>query len=396
MNDTPSNDIRLVDASNPAWLELGTYAFESSPQDITAEDQAYIKAAAESRIFISYDGDIPLAQAIIHPMAMNVRGRVFPMGGVSGVASMPAGRRGGRIRGILTRAFAQMREDGQPVATLFPFRESFYERLGFVTMPSPKFVTLNPADLVPLLRMDHAGRAEHMRIADGFDRWVEFLRVYGQEHHGFSIANTARLETIRQRNRWWLILIKQGEETTGAMTYRLGGEDKPMTVHSFLARTVAARYGLLEWIARHTDQVPKARIRVAPAEQPEFWWPDLADAIQTDGEDSWGAPMGRIVSVEQLSGISAGTGEVALEISDPQCPWNEGTWTLRGAGGVLDVVPGGVAGMRLPIQGLSALLFNGLNPEVLRFRGWGDIDPAAGEHLRALFPPALPFLHEQF
>src|SRR5699024_5441503 len=141
-------------ASNPAWLELGTYAFEASPQDITDDEREYARAASESRIFMSYEDETPLAQVVVHPMTMNVRDHVFPMGGVSGVASMPAGRRGGRIRALLTRSYAQMREDGQPVSALFPFKESFYERLGFITLPAPRFVTLNPTDLTPLLRMD--------------------------------------------------------------------------------------------------------------------------------------------------------------------------------------------------------------------------------------------------
>lgn len=396
MTETAPHDIQLVDANTTDWIDLANYAFSASPQDISDEDRDYAKAAADSRIFMSYGGETPLAQVIVHPMTMNVRGAVLPMGGVSGVASMPAGRRGGRVRSLLTRSFAQMREDGQPVSALYPFRESFYERLGFVTLVAPKFVNLNPGHLQQILKQDLPGTTEFLRIADGFDRWVDFLRAYEREHHGFSVANALRLETIRTRNRWWLVLIHEGDETTGAMLYRIEGEHKPMTVHSFLPRTVAARYRLLEWVARHTDQVEKARIRVSPAEQPEFWWHDLDDSIQTDGEDSWGPGMARIISLDRLSGPCAGDGEVTLAVTDPQCPWNEGTWTLRGSGGELEIVPGTDADAAITIQGLSALLFNGIDPAILPFLGWGDIDEPAAAQLRALFPPALPYLHEQF
>lgn len=396
MTQTTPHDIRLVDADNTDWLALATYAFEASPQDPTDEDREYIQAEAESRIFMSYDGETPLAQVIVHPMTMNVRGAVLPMGGVGGVASMPAGRRGGRIRELLSHSFARMRDDGQPVSALYPFRESFYERLGFVTLVAPTLVNLNPGHLQQILKLDLPGTSEFLRIADGFDRWIDFLRAYEREHHGFSLANTARLESIRRRNRWWLLLAHEGGETTGAMLYRLNGEDKPMTVQSFLHRTVAARYRLLEWIARHTDQVPKARIRVAPTEQPELWWHDLDDSIQSDGEGSWGPGMARIVSLDRLSGLSAGDGEVTLAITDHQCPWNEGTWTLRGSGGELEIAPGGNATVTLPIQGLNALMFNGLDPDILPFRGWGAADPATADQLRSLFPPAMPWLHDQF
>ncbi|HWV24704.1 MAG TPA: GNAT family N-acetyltransferase [Thermomicrobiales bacterium] len=397
MTDTATtHDIRLVDVSNTDWLSLGTYAFSASPADITDEEREYAQAAAESRIFMSYEGESPLAQVIVHPMTMNVRDAVLPMGGVSGVASMPAGRRGGRIRTLLTRSFAQMREDGQPVSALYPFRESFYERMGFVSLAAPKLVNLNPSHLQGLMKMDIPGRSEHFRLADGFDRWVDFLRAYERENHGFSVPNGPRLEAMRKRNRWWLILVTENDETTGAMLYRIEGEHKPMTVHSFLSRTVAARYRLLEWIARHTDQVQKARLRVSPTEQPEFWWYDLDDAIQADGEGSWGPGMARIVSLDRLTGLAAGTGDVTLEITDPHCPWNEGIWTLRGSGGKLEIVPGGDPVATLPIQGLNALVFNGLDPEILPFRNWGNVDDATADRLRALFPPALAWLHEHF
>jgi hypothetical protein len=142
--------------------------------------------------------------------------------------------------------------------------------------------------------------------------------------------------------------------------------------------------------------VPTVQIPVLPGELPELWWNDLRDNIATTGEDAWGAPMARIVSLDALSGISAGDGEVTIAVTDDHAPWNTGVWTLRGSEGVLEVTQGGTPSATLTIQGLSALLFNGTDPEVMRFRGWGDVDAATSTQLRAIFPPRLPFINEQF
>jgi hypothetical protein len=107
--------------------------------------------------------------------------------------------------------------------------------------------------------------------------------------------------------------------------------------------------------------------------------------------------MGRVVSVEGLAGINAGGDAIiTVDIVDEFCPWNARTWTLTGAGGNLDVCEGGEATCELTIQGLSALVWCGMDPATFRYRGWGDPTPEAQAALRTLFPPALPILHEKF
>ena len=106
--------------------------------------------------------------------------------------------------------------------------------------------------------------------------------------------------------------------------------------------------------------------------------------------------MGRIVSLEGLHGINAGEGEIRVRVTDPQCPWNDGAWTLRGVNGTLEVERGGTPEVDLTIQALSASVFTGMEPSLFRFRGWGDPDARASETLRSLFPPVEPFIFELF
>jgi predicted acetyltransferase len=389
-------DIRQVPTNHPANHLLSTYAFDSSPQQPSDEDKEYHQYYADSKLFMSFDGETALAKVSLLPMTMNVRGKVVPMGGIGGVATMPAGRRGGRVRALMIRVLEQMRKDGQPVSSLYPFRESFYERLGYVSLPCPIYLKVNPADLAPLMGVEHSATVEHVFIADGFNAWTDFLHEFQSTCHGFALQGPTVRTSIKDRNKWWLTLVRKDGKITGAMTYNIPGHGKPMFVKSFFATSTAARYRLLEWIGRHTDQVPEAQIPALPGEHPELWWNDLSDNIATTGEDAWGAPMSRIVSIDALAGIAAGDGEVTIEVTDDHAPWNAGIWTLRGQGGMLDVEQGGTPTSTISIQGLSALLFNGTDPEIMRFRGWGDLDAATSDGLRAIFPSALPYLSEQF
>lgn len=389
-------DIRLVGPDHPGHNLIGSYAFGPTPQAPASADDSRNRYLAESRNLMAFDGDEPVAKVSTHALTMNVRGTVMAMGGVGGVATMPAGRRGGRVRALMIRAFEMMREDGQAVSALYPFRESFYERLGYASLPAPLSVSLTPANLAPLFRMESRATVEHLLIADGFDTWVDFLERYQRGRHGFSFPNAAQRELIRSNNEQWLVIVREGDEVTGAMTYRIPGHGAVMRIRAFLTNTLTARYTLLEWIARHTDQVPTAEFVVGPGEHPELWLHDLDDRFTTSGEDNWGAPMARILDLAALSGAGAGDGDITLAVTDDQCPWNTGTWRLRGSGGELEVTEGGTPAATITIQGLSALLFNGIDANLLRFRGWGTPGPAAAEGLRSLFPPAQPFLHALF
>lgn len=106
--------------------------------------------------------------------------------------------------------------------------------------------------------------------------------------------------------------------------------------------------------------------------------------------------MGRIITLSGLNGIQVGDAEATITVSDPQAPWNNGVWTLSGHNGKLIVTEGGDPGGEVSINGLSAMLFSGLDPELLPFRGWGSVVAETAAALQTLFPAVTPYLHELF
>lgn len=396
-------DIRLLSVEESGATNIPQYAFDESPKPPPAEEERrknwpYL---VNTRLPHAFDATgTPVARLSIVPQTMNVRGKILAAGGIGGVASLPNGRRGGMVRALMERSFAYMREDGQPVSGLYPFRESFYQRLGYAGWVRPLWAKVSPADLHPLLQAERGGHVRWAQIADIWDDWSAFLATAQAATHGFTLSDPPRDEMPKARNASWVALVEEDGRITGGMTYRITGYTGSMVVPVFLPLTVNARYALLEWVARHVDQVKEARIQLMPGSWPELWMHDAEAHACSRDEEAWAAPMGRVVSIDGLSGIGAGDGEIALEIVDEQCPWNAGTWTFRGSGGELEAAQGGNATGTLPIQALSSLVFNGTGvgsePETFRYRGWGEVDPATADTLRALFPPALPYIYDQF
>jgi hypothetical protein len=391
-------DIRIVPPEEFATLGTGAYAFGPSPQKPEPErQQARLNYSANTLGLATFEDGEPQTSCTILKMTENLRGAVLPMGGIGGVASFPQARRKGYVREMLTRGFELMHERGDAVSTLYPFRDSFYERLGYAEMQKNRFTTIKPEDLGPLLKMDLPGTVTQQGMHTGFDDWWAFMTSIQPLRHGFSIQERERAIESRDTNDRWVVLVREDGVTTGAMTFKITGYGETLLADTFHATTVAARYQLLSWIARHVDQVAKAVIELAPDEYPELWFRDLVAQTSTEHNHAWPAPMGRVISVAGLAGMAAGDAPaISLRVTDEQCPWNTGTWTFASDNGVLSVSPGGTATSDLTIQGLSALVWTGHDPATFRYRGWGDPDDATRATLRALFPPAIPFLNEKF
>lgn len=330
-------------------------------------------------------------------MTENVRGKVMRMAGIGAVASLPAGRRQGHVRDIFRMMFEEMRDAGQVVSTLYPFRESFYERLGYATMPRTRFVSFDPANLAELVRLEKPGHVEQVPMNEGWDTWRRFIEGVQQTTHGFALRD--RMSDIRNRDdnsRWIAFAYDDGGTLTGAMTFVITGYGMTLDVDRFYATTPDAKYQLLAWIGRHVDQVKQARIEIAPDEYADLWLRDLHPRTSTMLDEPWPSPSGRVILVEGPTGIMAGDGEIAIRVADEYAPWNNGVFRFAGSRGFLSVTPGGEPDVDLAIQGVSALVYSGHEPAEFRYRGWGTPDSEAQTTLRAFFPKVFPVLHEGF
>jgi predicted acetyltransferase len=376
---------------------IADYAFGSSPQERdTSKDAEGLPYLEQARAYVAFVDGKPQATATLWPMVQNIRGKLIPMSGVGAVATLPAARRKGLIRSLFAALYDSMREYDEPITTLYPFRESFYEKLGYAPMNQSKFVRFSPSTLAPLTRLEREGTTEQLAIRDGFEEWYAYLQRYQPRVHGFALNTKQIAARVKLRNGRWVVLARDSAGTViGATTFKITGYTGTLDADTFYYDSPEARLLLLEWFARHVDQVNEIKIDLAWDDLPEYWAADLYSRV-VNHDEFFTTPMGRVLDVAALDGIGAGNGSIAVEIVDPQCAWNAGVWTLTGEGGVLSVARGGTAEVSLTIQGLSALVFAGQDPADFRLRGWGSPDAAAQATLRAMFPRTFIRLHEQF
>lgn len=382
--------IRSLDAAEkPAvtYPLLGYAFFASPPLPPIEEVQQYLEHALISALF---EGSTALSMAAATPMIQNVRGCLFPAHGVWGVATLPEARRKGHSRQVLAHLLAAGREAGHALSVLYAFRESYYERLGYTSFPQPRLARFSPLALTPLLRLNLGGSIEWGSTGDIVPAYRDYLANQRQRVHGMALWDVKPDE-----NRpWptWIALARVEGQVVGAMAYTNDQQEshRHMIVHHFDYITSQGRYLLLEWLARHADQVTQLEIRLPPFEQPETWLSDLDVQVR-----SVEPALGRVLDVTRIEGMLTGAGGFSARIHDPLCPWNAGCYRFETTNGMLAVSPAADSMCDLTIQAVSALVYGTRDPGDFVFHGWGNPTPEVQATMRAMFPRRLPYLYEK-
>ncbi len=392
-------EIRQVDGEQMLdilyWLD--NYAFQPTPPFPNREEwEARIKTRVGTPYYAVFEAGKGVAIAACPKMTQNLRGRIFNMGGFADVSTRPEARRKGYSRRLIQYAFEQLVADGDVLSSLYPFRESFYERLGYVTFPQTRQAIFKPEAIAPLLKQDLEGEVELLFLGDGYDAYRAYVQQMQPGVHGMAMFNDYEgQKEAAQANRSWLALARVAGEVAGLMVYTLKGDqimNYDFRAVRFYYRTSQAKYLLLAWLGRHIDQAAKIELWLPSYEQPNTWLADIRPKL----EPVFVAPMGRVLDVSAISGMEVGPGSFRAAILDPHCPWNNGMWTFDGRSGFLDVTPSQAADCSLTIQGLSALVYGVNHPGDFQVRGWGDPSPELQSTLRTMFPPKLPYLHEYY
>ncbi|MGC4810444.1 GNAT family N-acetyltransferase [Micromonospora sp. DT228] len=379
---------------------LAAYAFESSPLGAarTEEFRDYLPYNQGNRTLIAEEGGVTLAAVSSIPMRQNLRGAVLPMAGVAGVATHPLARRQGHVRALLHQLLDEVRDEGHPVSALYPFRPSFYGRFGYVGLPKARRVTFSPAHLGSLLRVDLPGEVGWERIAAGYPAWRAFTERCLQERHGFALFPDYRANGMRDRDEYWLLTARVDGAVTGAVTYRIDEHGGTVHGNELLVSDPLARVLLLQFFARHVDQVERVTVQIPPDELPELWLTDLDVHVEAKTAiPGSSAPMARLLSLDALSGLPVGPGRVRVELTGDR--WLAGTHLLDGTTGTLELVAdtaGRAPTATLTAAGLSALAYGVLDPAELPLRDLGVVPVDAAAELRSIFPRRVPYLFADF
>ena len=378
-------------------LELAFYAFFPTPGNIEQimKRKPYMK---QDTCLVLYEDEKPVSGLICKPILQNVRGVLKDMCGISEVATHPEGRRKGYAKKLMKLSFEKMKESNQGFSTLYPFKESFYERLGYVSFPQVRTAIISAKSLIPLLELKLDGTVERLDFDKGFEDYKKLLKDIRLQIHGMGVLHDADLERYKDEKKMWGIVAKEGNKTIGIMTYAITGFWKDIKVRDFYCKNSLARYLFLHWFALHADQIKSIHIPIKPDEYPETWINDTfwGESGKIQSRDWVPSCMGRVVIVENLSNLNVGEGKISIKITDEHCKWNNKNYTFGSKEGKLTIIESAEYECELSIQALSAIVYGCYNLDDFGFKGWAKLSKENKDKIRNLFPKVHPYLHADF
>ncbi len=244
------------------------------------------------------------------------------------------------------------------------------------------------------MRVDLPGTVERLPMKDAFDEYDAFTRRLADEQHGFCVFDEVRTAEFRN-DKVWVALARVDGETVGAIRYRIDRFGGNLLGESMLTAGPWGRALLLQFFARHVDQVGRIVVELGTDEVPDLWGTDMA--VTTEGLVAYprnGGPMARILDLDGLDGTPAGPGAVTVEVVDDELIG--GTYRLESHDGVLRVSKGTDPDARVTVAGISGLVYGVLDPIDVLARGFGVVDNDAVEPLRSLFPRQMPYMFADF
>lgn len=344
--------------------ELLSYVFQVTEEDIESSGyenkremvRAKKPVLEQSKVFGWFHHDNLISQIAIYPCEVNIHGKIFQMGGVTGVGTYPEYANHGLMKDLIQLALVEMRKDKQWISYLYPYNIPYYRRKGWEIMSDKLSFKVKDTQLPK--QVEVPGIVERRDVDD-----PDVYKVYDAfalKNHGAMIRKELNWEEYwrfeNEEERIAAIYYDQAGQPMGVLFYWI--YDEVFHIKEMFYLNQEARNGLWNFISAHFSMIYWVKGDIYKNEPLSFLLDDseIKETI---------APyfMARIVDVKEFLKEYPFYKQVDpfyFEVSDPVADWNNGvfavSWDEAGQVQVSNQPIGHK--VKLSIQTLTCLLMN--------------------------------------
>ncbi len=266
------------------------------------------------------------SQVVVYPMEVNIQGKIFKMGGVTGVATYPEYTGKGLVHALIKQALGHMREQQQSISFLYPYSIPFYRKQGWEIVSDKMTFTIKDTQLPRPQPVE--GMMQRVSAMENEDI-KNVYKYFSLQRHGALIRADLEWEEYW---RWEsddimaAVYYNREQKPLGYVIYYISREI--LQIKEIVYLTQEAKYGIWNYISAHFSMANKVEGNNYSGEAIAFEFEDseISETIKT-------YYMARIVDVKQFleEYPFQETGErrdFYLKISDPVAQWNHGVFHL--------------------------------------------------------------------
>ncbi|HSH05776.1 MAG TPA: GNAT family N-acetyltransferase [Anaerolineae bacterium] len=397
---------KIREEERAEYLEVGRYVFNNWTNE--PPDEEWVEGVDVDCAFGLFVEGKLAARMYNRSYKQFVRGVLRPMGGLAGVGTYPEHRGKGYARELLTAVLADMRDKGQAVGSLHPFRESFYGKYDYVVTPprgKARFPLVVWRDQAAEWQEETEWRVTRAPAVDCLPLWTEFVADVGAGiYHGY-VYYPEQPATVwaRETKDELMGMVWRGDELMGMVRYKTNGfmADGVLTISEMHWRGKAGREKLFGFLGMHAEAIQTVEWKDVSMMSPFTQWfgqPRIPAGFEIRDHPL----MVRLTLVaEALTGLPAVmAGECYFDlVEDMYCPWNVGRYRVWAEGGRLKAeqapLPpvaerGGVMGVTA--KGVAALVYGTMSLAELEYREWvWQIDDETGLLLHNWLPERVVY-----
>lgn len=320
---------RVGEAHMQDSIDLLNYVFQVTNQDVSQigarQMLEWKKPIIKSCDVIGWFSDNKLiSQIAVYPFSVNIHGRAFKMGGVTGVGTYPEYASLGLMNDLMKESLTSMRARGQTISYLFPYSIPYYRKKGWEIISDVISYSVRDTQLPKAYEVP--GRIERVDF-DHKDIRTAYKHFSHKENAAMIRNDLAWVEHFKwEKDELTACIYYDAHDTpTGYMYYKV--ENETFYVKEMIFINEEARRGIWNFIRAHFSMVYHIKGKIFTNEPLSFFLED--SEIEEKISPYY---MARIVDVQAF--LSAfpftkhATESFTMHVTDPMLEWNNGTFNI--------------------------------------------------------------------
>lgn len=342
-----------------------------------------------------FDGEKLISQIAVYPFQVNIFGRKYEMGGLTGVGTYPEYANMGLMNKLMRQALADMQQRKQSISYLYPYSFPYYRRRGWEIVSDKMTFEVKDYQLPKVKKV--LGYVERLNTEHPDIRTV--YQLFSSKQHVAMIRNDLAWDEYW---RWDLddltaaVYYDSSHQPQGYLLYWIS--EDVLHIKEMVYINEEARIGLWNFISAHFSMVTKV-VGSTYTDEPLAFWLEDGEIKETI------APyfMARIVDAKQFIAQypfrATGTDlHLTFTLDDPMLEWNQGVFTLNvTADGQGELIHGeGQPTSSLDIQTLTTMLLGYKRPTYLATIGRLNCNKQTVEMLENIIERQIPYFSDYF